>query len=53
MLRHQVGVPTVERPDPKGLSTFSQSTDFPAAQGIQTQFKLQIYVERRSNYMAS
>ncbi len=29
MLRHHVGVTTVERPDPKGLSTFSQCTEFP------------------------
>ncbi len=35
VLRHHVGVTTVERPDPKGLSTFSQCTNrVLAAQGI-------------------
>ncbi len=34
VLRHPVGVTTVERPDPKGLSTFSQSTEFPLHMGF-------------------
>jgi hypothetical protein len=35
MLRHHVGVTTVERPDPKGLSTLSQSTKFQMHRGFE------------------
>ncbi len=35
MLRHHVGVTTVERPDPKGLSTFNQCTEFLPHRGFE------------------